>query len=248
MIELNGKLLWVDLAKEMEPADSTRTSLCGKMMKYAKEEGEQEAESPLCNGIAHSLNNQHEMGMENVETQKRNLYHKMIKRAQDWKKARKQADKPQDRELLLGFGCTFEQSNQFQTKIEYFENALKSAKARKDERHETEALIGLGEAYGENNQIQMAIQCFQDALEIAREQGDKQYENVTLVGLGDTHTSNGQFRIAIEYYERALEIEKERGDSTQANLLKKAIEELVKISGKLAVVKKYRYVPVHACI
>lgn len=167
MIELNEKLLWVDLTYKMY----------GKL-KHAKEKGDQEAKAPLCSESTLSLNHQLEAAVE-FETQEPNSsLNKWIKwflaPLDYFQKVLGITGKQQTKIQYVEIENTLDtlESEKEQTNMQHFEikDTLESKKERKDERHNTEALLRSGKTYKENNQILKALNCPKDDIEIAREQ------------------------------------------------------------------------------
>ena len=92
--------------------------------------------------------------------------------------AREREDKENETNAYIQLGYSYQNKNQVQTAIEYFEKALEIAREREDKKNETNAYIGLKEAYGKNKQTQKAIGHCKKALEIGKERRNTNIQKI----------------------------------------------------------------------
>jgi tetratricopeptide (TPR) repeat protein len=109
-------------------------------------------------------------------------------------------------------GLAYSKLGQYDTAIEYYQQALTIDREIGDLRGEGQDLGNLGNAYSALGQVEKAIEYNQQALEIDREIGDRFGEGADLGNLGLAYASLGQVEQAIMYYQQALVIAREFGD------------------------------------
>ncbi len=108
-------------------------------------------------------------------------------------------------------GNTYYFLGEYQTAINYIEQALLIAREIGDRQNEGELLGNLGSVYSALGQYVTAIDYHKEALVIARRIGDRAGESSRLNNLGSAHHYLGRYAEAIDYYEQALLIAREIG-------------------------------------
>ncbi|MEO0405852.1 MAG: tetratricopeptide repeat protein [Cyanobacteria bacterium P01_A01_bin.135] len=113
---------------------------------------------------------------------------------------------------LTAIGAVLSDVGQYQTAIEYHEQALAIMREIEDRAGEGITLGNLGVVYEILSQYQEAIDLYEQRLAIAREVDDRTGESYTLGNLGIVYERRGQYQEAIDLYEQQLIITREIGD------------------------------------
>jgi CHAT domain-containing protein/Tfp pilus assembly protein PilF len=123
--------------------------------------------------------------------------------------ARRNSDKKLEVTALTLISLSYQNIDQPQKALEYYNQVLPITREVKDRKEEAGTLYGIGEIYNNIGQPQKALEYNNQALPITREVKDRNGEGKTLFGLGIAYSEIGQPQKALEYYDQALRISRE---------------------------------------
>ncbi|TAE59572.1 MAG: tetratricopeptide repeat protein, partial [Nostocales cyanobacterium] len=113
---------------------------------------------------------------------------------------------------LTSLGNAYNLLGQYQTAIDFHQQALVIFRQIGNVGGESISLNNLGNAYNLLGQYQKAIDFHQQSLEIARQISDVGGESNSLIGLGNAYNLLGQYQKAIDFHQQSLEIARQIGD------------------------------------
>lgn len=113
---------------------------------------------------------------------------------------------------LNNIGAIYDDLGQYQTALEYFEQALAIRQKLGDLYGEGDTLNNIGETYRNQGQYQLALDYYQQALAIALQLGDGSSEGTLLNNIGAVYDNQSRYETALDHYEQALAIARQVGN------------------------------------
>ncbi|HEY9808580.1 MAG TPA: tetratricopeptide repeat protein [Halomicronema sp.] len=131
---------------------------------------------------------------------------------------------------LLSIGKVYDDLDDKQKALEFYNQALPLFRAVEDKRGEAVTLNNIGLVYNHLGEQQKALEFYNQALPLRRGVGDERGEAVTLNNIGNVYNDLGEQQKALEFYNQALPLRRaagdERGEASTLNNIANVYNEL----------------------
>ncbi len=121
-------------------------------------------------------------------------------------------NRPQEANMLIYIGDTYNSLGEKQKAIDYAKQSLPLFRAMGDRNGESNSLIIMGDAYSSLEEKQKALDYYIQVLSLRREVGDRSGEALALNTIGRVYNSLGEKQKALDYYNQALPLRRAVGD------------------------------------
>ncbi len=134
--------------------------------------------------------------------------------------------------INITYGNYFNNRNQFETALEYFEQSIRKSEELKDYKGMSTALSNSGLSQKALGAFDKALEYYQKSLEYDEKIGNLKSEAINLINIGVIYHQRGAFDKALEAYEKAREIAKGIGSKYIQSLSLPNIAVIYQIKGE----------------